>query len=66
MKIKIIQRVCFGCSFETKTPKFYEDDPETSWCDDCFLDEAKFKELKSKMPFFKKVKYRIVPFLPFK
>ena len=66
MKIKIIQCLCFGCGFETKTPKFYEGDPETCWCDDCFVDEAKLKELKSKMPFFKKVKYRIVPFLPFK
>lgn len=63
------RKLCAGCGFLPKVNHFYEGDPITVWCDDCFVDDAKLKEIQSKMPFCqtkKRVKYRVVPFLSFK
>jgi hypothetical protein len=68
MKFKIIQKHCSGCGIATKTNNYYEGDPLTSWCDDCFVDEDKLKEIQARMPFCqkpKKVKCKVVASLPF-
>ena len=68
MKFKIIQKHCSGCGIATKTNNYYEGDPVTPWCDDCFVDEDKLKEIQARMPFCqkpKKVKCKVVASLPF-
>lgn len=67
MAIKIIiktkpSRICYGCGISTHSENFYEGDPSTAWCDDCYVTEEKLKEIKSRMPFCQKppTKFRTV------
>ena len=68
VKIKIIQKECFGCGTPSKLSNYYEGDDKTPWCDECFVTDEKLKEIQKRMPFCqkkKKIKCRVVPFLPF-
>ena len=68
IKVKIIQKECFGCGIPSKFSNYYEGDDKTPWCDDCFVTEEKLAALQKQMPFCqkKKIKCRVVDSLTLK
>jgi len=67
MAIKIViktkpPKTCYGCGISTHSENFYEGDPTTAWCDDCYVTDEKLKEIQARMPFCQKppTKFRIV------
>jgi|CryBogDrversion2_4_1035264.scaffolds.fasta_scaffold00221_5 hypothetical protein len=75
MAIRIVSKlskpakICCGCGASTHSDNFYEGDTVSAWCDDCFVNEDKLKEIQSRMPFCapptkpKKIRCIVVPFL---
>ena len=73
MAIRIVAKLskpakaCCACGAATHSENFYDGDPISLYCDDCYVSDEKLKEIQSRMPFCQKPKvnpkFRIVPAL---
>lgn len=72
MAIRIVAKLskpakaCCACGAATHSENFYDGDPVSLYCDDCYVSDEKLKEIQARMPFCQpkpksKFKIRIVP-----
>lgn len=66
VKLSKPAKACCACGAATHNENFYDGDPVSLYCDDCYVSDEKLKEIQTRMPFCQpkpkpKFKIRIVP-----